>query len=40
MQALLGGSVQAADSDGIGPINAIQRGGDVVIVAGLINKFF
>jgi NitT/TauT family transport system substrate-binding protein len=40
MQALLGGSIQAADSDGIGPINAIQRGGDVVIVAGLINKSF
>jgi len=37
MQALLGGSIQAADSDGIGPINAIQRGGDAVIVAGLIN---
>ena len=27
-------------SDGIGPINAIQRGGDAVIVAGLINKSF
>jgi ABC-type nitrate/sulfonate/bicarbonate transport system substrate-binding protein len=40
MQALLGGSIQAADSDGIGPINAIQRGGDAVIVAGLINKSF
>ena len=38
MQALLGGSVQAVDSDGIGPINAILRGGDLVIVAGLINK--
>ena len=38
MQALLGGSIQAADSDGVGPINAILRGGDVVIVAGLINK--
>jgi NitT/TauT family transport system substrate-binding protein len=38
MQALLGGSVQAADSDGVGPINAIFRGGDLVIVAGLINK--
>ena len=38
MQALIGGSIQAADSDGIGPINAILRGGDVVIVAGLINK--
>ena len=38
MQALLGGSIQAADSDGIGPINAILRGGDAVIVAGLINK--
>ena len=40
MQALLGGSIQAADSDGIGPINAILRGGDAVIVAGLINKSF
>ena len=38
MQALIGGSIQAADSDGIGPINAIVRGGDAVIVAGLINK--
>jgi NitT/TauT family transport system substrate-binding protein len=38
MQALLGGSIQAADSDGVGPINAILRGGDVVIVAGLINQ--
>lgn len=38
MQALLGGSVQAVDSDGIGPINAILRGGDLMIVAGLINK--
>ena len=38
MQALLGGSVQSVDSDGIGPINAILRGGDLVIVAGLINK--
>ena len=38
MQALLGGSIQSADSDGIGPINAILRGGDAVIVAGLINR--
>ena len=38
MQALLGGSIQAADSDGVGPVNAILRGGDAVIVAGLINK--
>ena len=38
MQALIGGSIQAADSDGVGPINAILRGGDAVIVAGLINK--
>ncbi|MBM4298734.1 MAG: hypothetical protein FJ143_13435 [Deltaproteobacteria bacterium] len=38
MQALLGGSVQAVDSDGVGPINAILRGGDLVMVAGLINK--
>ena len=34
MQALLGGSTQAADSDGVGPVNAILRGGDAVIVAG------
>ena len=38
MQALLGGSTQAADSDGVAPINVIQRGGDAVIVAGLNNK--
>lgn len=38
MQALLGGSVQASDSDGVGPVNAILRGGDAVIVAGLINR--
>src|SRR5436190_16498666 len=38
MQALLGGSTQAADSDGVGPVNAILRGGDAVIVAGLNNK--
>lgn len=38
MQALIGGSIQGADSDGVGPINAILRGGDAVIVAGLINK--
>jgi NitT/TauT family transport system substrate-binding protein len=38
MQALLGGSIQASDSDGVGPINAILRGGDAVIIAGLINK--
>lgn len=38
MQALLGGSVQSADSDGVGPINAVLRGGDAVIVAGLSNK--
>lgn len=38
MQALLGGSIQAADSDGVGPINAILRGGDAVIVAGLVNR--
>ena len=38
MQALLGGSIQSADSDGVGPVNAILRGGDAVIVAGLINR--
>jgi NitT/TauT family transport system substrate-binding protein len=38
MQALLGGSIQASDSDGVGPINAILRGGDAVMIAGLINK--
>ena|ERR1043166_101744 len=38
MQALLGGSTQAADSDGVAPINVIQRGGDAVIVAGLNNQ--
>ena len=38
MQALLGGSIQASDSDGVGPVNAILRGGDAVIIAGLINK--
>lgn len=38
MQALLGESTQAADSDGVAPIHAILRGGDVVIVAGLNNK--
>ena len=38
MQALLGESTQSADSDGVAPIHAILRGGDVVIVAGLNNK--
>jgi NitT/TauT family transport system substrate-binding protein len=38
MQALLSGSIQSADSDGVGPVNAILRGGDAVIIAGLINK--
>jgi ABC-type nitrate/sulfonate/bicarbonate transport system substrate-binding protein len=38
MQALIGGSTQAADSDGVAPIHAILRGGDAVIVAGLNNK--
>jgi NitT/TauT family transport system substrate-binding protein len=38
MQALLGGSIQASDSDGVGPVNAILRGGDAVIISGLINK--
>ena len=38
MQALLGAACRRWDSDGIGPINAILRGGDLVIVAGLINK--
>jgi NitT/TauT family transport system substrate-binding protein len=38
MQALLSGSIQSADSDGVGPVNAILRGGDAVIVAGLINR--
>ena len=38
MQALIGGSTQSADSDGVAPIHAILRGGDAVIVAGLNNK--
>jgi ABC-type nitrate/sulfonate/bicarbonate transport system substrate-binding protein len=38
MQALLGGSTQSADSDGVAPVHAILRGGDAVIVAGLNNK--
>ncbi len=38
MQALLGASTHFADSDGVAPINAVLRGGDVVIVAGLNNK--
>jgi NitT/TauT family transport system substrate-binding protein len=38
MQALLGGSTQAADSDGVAPVNVILRGGEAVIVAGLNNK--
>jgi len=38
MQALIGGSTQSADSDGVAPIHAIFRGGDAVIVAGLNNK--
>jgi ABC-type nitrate/sulfonate/bicarbonate transport system substrate-binding protein len=38
MQALIGGSTQSADSDGVAPIHAILRGGDAVVVAGLNNK--
>ena len=38
MQALVGGSTQSADSDGVAPIHVIHRGGDAVIVAGLNNK--
>lgn len=38
MQALIGGSTQSADSDGVAPVHAILRGGDAVIVAGLNNK--
>ena len=38
MQALIGGSTQSADSDGVAPIHAILRGGDAVIVAGLNNQ--
>jgi NitT/TauT family transport system substrate-binding protein len=38
MQALLGGSTQAADSDGVAPVNVILRGGDAVVIAGLNNK--
>src|SRR5262245_65415226 len=38
MQALIGGSTQSADSDGVAPIRAILRGGDAVIFAGLNNK--
>jgi len=38
MQALLGGSTHIADSDGVAPINAVLRGGELVIVAGVINK--
>lgn len=38
MQALLGASTHSADSDGIAPVNGILRGGDAVVVAGLINK--
>lgn len=38
MQALLGESTQSADTDGVAPIHAILRGGNVVIVAGLNNK--
>src|SRR6266850_1898413 len=38
MQALIGGSTQSADSDGVAPIHAILRGGDAVIVTGLNNK--
>jgi ABC-type nitrate/sulfonate/bicarbonate transport system substrate-binding protein len=38
LQALLGGSTQSADSDGVAPIHAIVRGGDAVVVAGLNNK--
>jgi ABC-type nitrate/sulfonate/bicarbonate transport system substrate-binding protein len=38
MQALVGGSTQSADSDGVAPIHVMHRGGDAVIVAGLNNK--
>jgi ABC-type nitrate/sulfonate/bicarbonate transport system substrate-binding protein len=38
MQALIGGSTQSADSDGVAPIHVMHRGGDAVIVAGLNNK--
>ena len=38
MQALIGGSTQSSDSDGVAPVHAILRGGDAVIVAGLNNK--
>ena len=38
MQALIGGSTQSSDSDGVAPVYAILHGGDAVIVAGLNNK--
>jgi ABC-type nitrate/sulfonate/bicarbonate transport system substrate-binding protein len=39
MQALIGGSIQFSHIDSTGPITAIQRGAELVIVAGALNKF-
>jgi len=39
MQALIGGSIQFSHIDSTAPVTAIQRGADLVIVAGALNKF-
>ena len=39
MQGLISGSIQFSHIDSTGPITAIQRGAELVIIAGALNKF-